>query len=119
MKEGDARRVIGVAHAKMMGRSPPPSYSSSSLSTTGTSSTTDPSNETEKLEGLILVVRPDGHIGCAVRLHPDPDKASETVDALNQYFGAFIVTDTKTKKKDKDDDDLGGGGKKSARMERL
>ena len=36
--------------------------------------------------GCVLVVRPDGHVGCAVRLV----EGSGTVDALNAYFGAFV-----------------------------
>ena len=35
--------------------------------------------------GGVLVVRPDGHVGCVVRL----SEGSGTVDALNAYFGAF------------------------------
>jgi len=35
--------------------------------------------------GGIVVVRPDGYVGCVVKLV----EGSGTVDALNQYFGAF------------------------------
>lgn len=38
-------------------------------------------------KGGIVVVRPDGHIGCVVGLV----EGSETVDALNDYFGAFVA----------------------------
>lgn len=38
-------------------------------------------------KGGVIVVRPDGHVGCVVGLAED----SETVDALNDYFGAFVV----------------------------
>lgn len=38
-------------------------------------------------EGGVIVVRPDGHIGCVVRLV----EGSGTVDALNDYFGAFVT----------------------------
>ncbi|KAL8732475.1 MAG: hypothetical protein Q9166_002688 [cf. Caloplaca sp. 2 TL-2023] len=38
-------------------------------------------------EGGVLVVRPDGHVGCTVRLV----KGRGTVDALNGYFGAFVT----------------------------
>ena len=36
-------------------------------------------------EGGVVVVRPDGYVGCVVKLV----EGSGTVDALNQYFGAF------------------------------
>ena len=36
-------------------------------------------------EGGVIIVRPDGHVGCVVRLA----EGSGTVDALNDYFGAF------------------------------
>ena len=36
--------------------------------------------------GGVVVVRPDGHVGCAVRLV----EGSGTADALNEYFGAFV-----------------------------
>jgi len=36
-------------------------------------------------KGGIVVARPDGHVGCVVSLV----EGSGTVDALNQYFGAF------------------------------
>lgn len=36
--------------------------------------------------GGVLVVRPDGHVGCSVALV----EGSGTVDALNAYFGAFV-----------------------------
>lgn len=35
--------------------------------------------------GGVAVVRPDGHVGCVVQLA----NGSGTVDALNEYFGAF------------------------------
>jgi hypothetical protein len=35
--------------------------------------------------GGVVVVRPDGHVGCTVRLV----EGSGTTDALNEYFGAF------------------------------
>ena len=37
--------------------------------------------------GGVLVVRPDGHVGCVVGLV----EGSATVDALNDYFGAFTA----------------------------
>ncbi|KAL8699421.1 MAG: hypothetical protein Q9201_006014 [Fulgogasparrea decipioides] len=37
-------------------------------------------------EGGVAIVRPDGHVGCAVQLV----EGSGTVDALNEYFGAFV-----------------------------
>ncbi|KAI9803403.1 MAG: hypothetical protein M1833_000922 [Piccolia ochrophora] len=37
--------------------------------------------------GGVVVVRPDGYVGCAVRLV----EGSGTVDALDEYFGAFTV----------------------------
>lgn len=38
-------------------------------------------------KGGVVVVRPDGHIGCVVTLV----EGSGTVDALNDYFGAFVT----------------------------
>ncbi|KAL8707633.1 MAG: hypothetical protein Q9220_007371 [cf. Caloplaca sp. 1 TL-2023] len=38
-------------------------------------------------KGGIVVVRPDGHVGCALRL----SEGSVTVDALDEYFGAFVT----------------------------
>lgn len=38
-------------------------------------------------EGGVVVVRPDGYVGCAVKLV----NGSGTVDALNEYFGAFTA----------------------------
>lgn len=38
-------------------------------------------------EGGVVVVRPDGYVGCVVKLV----EGSGTVDALNQYFGAFLA----------------------------
>ena len=38
-------------------------------------------------EGGVVVVRPDGHVGCAVRL----TEGTETVEALNGYFESFCV----------------------------
>lgn len=37
--------------------------------------------------GGVVVVRPDGHVGCVVGLV----EGSGTVDALNDYFGAFVT----------------------------
>lgn len=37
--------------------------------------------------GGVVVVRPDGHVGCVVRLV----EGSGTVDALDGYFGAFVT----------------------------
>jgi hypothetical protein len=37
-------------------------------------------------KGGIVVVRPDGYVGCVVKL----EEGSGTVDALNQYFGSFL-----------------------------
>ncbi|KAL9602525.1 MAG: hypothetical protein Q9219_001820 [cf. Caloplaca sp. 3 TL-2023] len=37
--------------------------------------------------GGVVVVRPDGHVGCAVQLV----EGSGTVDALNEYFAAFVT----------------------------
>ena len=37
-------------------------------------------------KGGIIVVRPDGHVGCVVSLV----EGSGTADALNEYFGAFV-----------------------------
>ena len=36
--------------------------------------------------GGVIIVRPDGHVGCVVGL----EEGSGTVDALNDYFGAFV-----------------------------
>lgn len=36
-------------------------------------------------QGGVVIVRPDGHVGCVVSLV----EGSGTVDALNEYFGAF------------------------------
>ncbi|KAL9059453.1 MAG: hypothetical protein Q9162_001151 [Coniocarpon cinnabarinum] len=41
----------------------------------------------ESGHAAVVVVRPDGYIGCVVRLV----EGSGTVDALNAYFGAFTV----------------------------
>ena len=38
-------------------------------------------------KGGVVVVRPDGHVGCVLSLVED----SGTVDALNDYFGAFVA----------------------------
>jgi hypothetical protein len=38
-------------------------------------------------EGGVVVVRPDGYVGCVVKLV----EGSGTVDALNQYFSAFCA----------------------------
>lgn len=38
-------------------------------------------------EGGVVVVRPDGYVGCVVALR----EGSGTVDALNQYFGSFCT----------------------------
>ena len=37
-------------------------------------------------QGGVVIVRPDGHVGCVVSLV----EGSGTVDALNEYFGAFV-----------------------------
>jgi hypothetical protein len=37
--------------------------------------------------GGVVVVRPDGYVGCVVKL----EEGSGTVDALNQYFGSFLL----------------------------
>ena len=37
--------------------------------------------------GGVVIVRPDGHVGCVVSLV----EGSGTVDALNEYFGAFVA----------------------------
>lgn len=37
-------------------------------------------------QGGVVIVRPDGHVGCVVSLV----EGSGTVDALNNYFGAFV-----------------------------
>ena len=37
-------------------------------------------------KGGVVIVRPDGHVGCVVSLV----EGSGTVDALNDYFGAFV-----------------------------
>ncbi|KAI9757502.1 MAG: hypothetical protein M1835_000648 [Candelina submexicana] len=37
--------------------------------------------------GGVVVVRPDGYVGCTVQLV----EGSGTVDALNEYFGAFVT----------------------------
>ncbi len=36
--------------------------------------------------GGVVIIRPDGHVGCVVSLV----EGSGTVDALNEYFGAFV-----------------------------
>lgn len=41
----------------------------------------------DPIEGGVVVVRPDGHVGCVVSLV----EGSGTVDALNDYFGAFVA----------------------------
>ena len=38
-------------------------------------------------KGGVVVVRPDGHVGCVVQLV----EGSGTVDALDEYFGAFVT----------------------------
>jgi len=38
-------------------------------------------------KGGVVVVRPDGYVGCVVRL----EEGTGTVDALNQYFGSFVT----------------------------
>ena len=38
-------------------------------------------------QGGVVVVRPDGHVGCAVKLV----EGSGTVDALQAYFDSFMV----------------------------
>ncbi|KAK4494479.1 hypothetical protein PRZ48_014777 [Zasmidium cellare] len=38
-------------------------------------------------EGGVVVVRPDGYVGCVVKL----EQGSGTVDALNEYFGSFCA----------------------------
>ena len=40
----------------------------------------------EAEKGGVVIVRPDGHVGCVVSLV----EGSGTVDALNDYFGAFV-----------------------------
>ena len=37
-------------------------------------------------KGGVVIVRPDGHVGCVVSL----EDGNGTVDALNDYFGAFV-----------------------------
>lgn len=37
--------------------------------------------------GAVIVVRPDGHVGCVVKL----TEGSGTADALDEYFGAFVT----------------------------
>ncbi|KAI9821935.1 MAG: hypothetical protein M1827_002517 [Pycnora praestabilis] len=41
----------------------------------------------DEVKGGIVVVRPDGYVGCTVQLV----EGSGTVDALNEYFGAFVT----------------------------
>ena len=36
--------------------------------------------------GGVVIVRPDGHVGCALSLV----EGDGTVDALNEYFAAFV-----------------------------
>ncbi|KAF2094900.1 hypothetical protein NA57DRAFT_45983 [Rhizodiscina lignyota] len=38
-------------------------------------------------EGGVVIVRPDGYVGCVVKLV----EGSGTIDALNDYFGAFVT----------------------------
>ncbi|KAF2667289.1 hypothetical protein BT63DRAFT_426186 [Microthyrium microscopicum] len=38
-------------------------------------------------DGAVVVVRPDGYVGCVVRLV----EGNGTVEALNQYFGGFVT----------------------------
>ena len=38
-------------------------------------------------EGGVVVVRPDGYVGCVVKL----EKGSGTSDALNKYFASFVA----------------------------
>ena len=38
-------------------------------------------------KGGVVIVRPDGHVGCLISLV----EGSGTVDALNDYFGAFVT----------------------------
>ena len=40
----------------------------------------------DQQRGGVVVVRPDGYVGCVVQLV----EGSSTVDALNEYFGAFV-----------------------------
>lgn len=37
--------------------------------------------------GGVVVVRPDGYVGCVVKL----EEGTGTVDALNEYFGSFVT----------------------------
>ncbi|RMD40769.1 hypothetical protein DV735_g4371, partial [Chaetothyriales sp. CBS 134920] len=46
----------------------------------------------EKGEGGVVVVRPDGHVGAAVKLV----EGNGTADALQAYFDAFLVKDDNT-----------------------
>ena len=41
----------------------------------------------DEKRGGVVVVRPDGYVGCVVKLA----EGSGTVDALNEYFGAFVT----------------------------
>jgi 2-polyprenyl-6-methoxyphenol hydroxylase-like FAD-dependent oxidoreductase len=58
-------------------------------------------------EGGVVVVRPDGHVGCAVRLV----EGTGTVDALNGYFASFTVKGAASRgiKEKMDEGGLGGG----------
>jgi hypothetical protein len=38
-------------------------------------------------KGGVVVVRPDGYVGCVVKL----EEGTGTVDALNEYFGSFVT----------------------------
>ncbi len=41
----------------------------------------------DERKGGVVVVRPDGYVGSVVQLV----EGSGTIDALNEYFGAFVT----------------------------
>lgn len=60
---GDPDGEVGVAHGKVRGK-----------------------GDGEGDGGVVVVVRPDGYVGCVVRLV----EGSGTVDALDAYFAGFV-----------------------------
>lgn len=56
-------------------------------------------------EGGVVVVRPDGHVGCAVKLV----EGTGTADALESYFSAFLVKDGSSNAHGASHNGLGGG----------
>lgn len=53
-------------------------------------------------QGGVVVVRPDGYVGCVIRL----SEGSGTIDALNEYFEAFVGRTLGPKTEESPRDDL-------------